>query len=220
MKSKINRFVNYSALFVALIILILPELAEARGGGGGRGGSFGGSRGGGGRSFSSPRSSPSPTKSFGGTRSTPTPSANRSMSSAPSAGRSSFGGSRISNGSAYTSKYGVPRQSTPMTRTGANGIQQNYVVHSYGGYGTGLMTGYMLGHSSWMWGMPFHPAYYYSRPYEVMGANGAIEVYPPTFSFGKFFFTLLIFGLILWLIIRLFKRRTSTNGYGSQSSFN
>ncbi|MCX6147820.1 MAG: hypothetical protein NTW25_11335 [Candidatus Kapabacteria bacterium] len=214
MKSNSHNVLALSALFIALFIMLLPDIAEARGG------SFGGSRGGGGfrgggRSFSSPRSSP--TKSFGGTRST----GGRIGSSSPSVGKSSFGGSRMSNNSQYTSRYGAPRQSTPMTRTGANGMQQNYVVHNYGGYGSGLMTGYMLGHSSWMWGMPFHPAYYYSRPYEVVGANGVVEVYPPTFSFGQFFFTMLIMGLVIWLIIRIFKsRKSSNNGYGSQSSFN
>jgi hypothetical protein len=209
MKSNSYKALGLSALFIALFIFLLPDIAEARRG------SFGGFRGGGTRSFSSPRSSP--TKSFGGTRS----SGGRGVgSSSPSVGKSSFGGSRMSNNSQYTSRYGTPRQSTPMTRTGANGMQQNYVVHNYGGYGSGLMTGYMLGHSSWMWGMPFHPAYYYSRPYEVVGRNGVVEVYPPTFSFGQFFFTMLIMGLVIWLIVRIIKSRKSPNNdYGSQSSF-
>lgn len=218
MKANKHKILAISALFIALFIMLLPDIVEARGG------SFGGSRGGGGfrssgRSFSSPRSAPSPTRSFGGTRST-APTTQRSVGATPRAGGSSFGGSRMSSGGDYRSKYGVPRQSTPMSRPGANGVQQNYVVHNYGGYSSGLMTGYMLGHSSWMWGMPFHPAYYYSRPYEVVGTDGVVEVYPPTFSFSKFFFTLLVFGIIVWLIVRLLRRKSTSSTYGSQSSFN
>lgn len=200
-------------IFAMIWLLIAPGIADARGGGGR---SFGGSRG-----FSRPSSRPS----FGGTRKSTqslrsTPRTNRGLSSQPggfSGPRTSFGGTRLSSGSNYTAKYGVPRKSEPMQYRDANGYNHNYVVHNYGGYGSGLMTGYLLGHTSWMWYMPFHPAFYYSQPYYVNNPDGTQGVYPPTFSWGKFFFTILIVGGVVFIIYRIVKSRRGVSY--SQSSF-
>jgi hypothetical protein len=202
MKKKIFIF----ALILTLItMLVLPEIAEARG-------SFGGSRGfGGGRSF-------------GGSR-----SASRSSSSrgsglfGSSKSRSSFGGTKsLSSRGAYTAKYGTPRKSMPANQfNGSYGgrIPSNYMVHSYGGYSNGLMTGYLLGHTSWMWMTPFHPAFYYSRPYYVNNPDGTVGVYPPTFSFGNLLLGLIIIFGIIWILRKIFRRRKSAASYNTSSSF-
>lgn len=210
-------------MLVLVILLAMPEDAGAMRGGfggggrsfGGGGRSFGGSRSSGGsRSFGSPRTS-TPQKSFGGTRS----SAPKAIPNTPQGRVSSFGGNRMSSGTQYTQKYGTPRRTETRSFAGANGVQQNYVMHSYGGYGSGLMTGYMLGHTPWMWSTPFHPAFYYGRPYYVTNPDGGVEVYPPTFSYAKLFFTLIIVGAIIFIIYVMIRGRKSGRGNYSQSSF-
>jgi hypothetical protein len=182
--------------FIVLLLTIFafivePAIVEAKRGGGGR--SFGGSR-----SFRSPsRTYSSPSKpssrSFGRSTSASKPS-------------SSFGGSRFRSGADYRSSYGTPRKSTTQSINGANG-RQNVVVHSYGGMSDGFMMGYMMGQTSLLWMTPFHPAFYYSRPHYVTGANGMTEVYPPTFSFLNLILGLIIIGGIVYLIYRLFFAR-------------
>ena len=85
------------------------------------------------------------------------------------------------------------------------------------------MTGYAMGRTSWMWYMPFHPAFYYSAPPYVVRPDGVAEYYPPTFSFAKLFFTILIVGAIVFVIVTVIRnRRRAQMGYGgggSQSSF-
>lgn len=198
-------------LVLVLTLFIAPDIAEARRGfGGGFGGrgfgrSFGGSRS---RSMRTPRTTP--RSSFGRSGARPA----RMTPSQKAA--SSFGGKRLSSPRAYTSKYGTPRKTTTQTIT-RNGVTQNYMMHGYGGYGSGLMMGYMMGTTSWMWMMPFHPAFYYSRPYMVDNPNGTVGVYPPTFSWSKLFFTLLIAGVIIYIIYVIIRNRRSTGQ--SQSSF-
>jgi hypothetical protein len=217
MKTNITTWLT-RVMIIALVVLIsIPEESDARGGfGGGRsfgggGRSFGGSR----KSFSTPKSSPRPSspKSFGGSR----PSAPAKSFATPQSRMSSFGGQRMSSPTQYTSKYGTPRKTETRSFAGANGVQQNYQINSYGGYGSGLMMGYMMGHSSMMWSMPFHPAFYYSRPHYVTNPDGTIGVYPPTFSFAKLIFGILIFAVIIYIIYAIFrsKKRKSL----SQSSF-
>jgi hypothetical protein len=160
-------------------------------------------------------------RSFGGSRSPSySPSRPASPSSPMSRGGSSFGGSRPQSaiaGSNYRSSYGVPRQSTPMSVPGAS---SPYMVHSYGGYSDGLMTGYLMGRTSMMWSMPFHPAFYYSRPVYVTSPTGAVEVYPPTFSFFRLFMGMFIMGGVVFLVVWLIRRRNNGGGYNtSQSSF-
>lgn len=199
-----------SLLAIALMwLFIAPDILEARGGR-----SFGGFRGGGSRSFGGFKSrSVSPSKS--GSRSL---FGSKSPSAVSSAQRkSSFGGTRLGSSSDYTRKYGAPRRTIPAGQV--SGVPRNYVMNDYGGYGSGLMMGYMMGHSSWMWSMPFHPAFYYSRPSYVQNPDGTVSVYPPTFSFGRIFFTLLIIGAVVYIIyVILRNRKRRYSGY-SQSSF-
>ena len=184
-------------------LFIGPDILEARG-------SFGGSRGFGGRSFG--RSYSRPGSSFGGSR---------SSSRSYNRGSSSFGGKTLTTSQGYVSRYGTPRKT--IQGGGTSGIPSNYRVMDYGGYGSGLMMGYMMGHTSMMWMMPFHPAFYYSRPYYVNNPDGTVSVYPPTFSFGKLLFTLLIIGGIIFLIYRYIKNKKGGGSYysrqESQSSF-
>jgi hypothetical protein len=211
-KNKITRLTGVFLIMVTLFLFIAPDIAEARRGFGGFGGgrsfgrSFGGSR-----SFrSTPRTTP--RSSFG--RRTSPATAPKMTSSQRAA--SSFGGKRLQSSGAYTQKYGTPRKSVTQSYT-RNGVTQNYVVNSYGGYGSGLMTGYMMGHTSWMWMMPFHPAFYYSRPYYADNPDGTVSVYPPTFSWSKLFFTIIIFGVIVYIIVAIIRSRG--RGGNSQSSF-
>lgn len=185
------------SIIALAVILLLPEFADARRGGG----SFGGSRGT--RSFSRP-SSPS-----------------RSMSSSPSASRrtTSFGGSRTTRAD-YSSKYGAPRRTSTYTGTSATGSRQNYIVNDYGGYSSGLMMGYMQGSiaSHMMW-LPWYGAFWYSRPYySDPDANGNVEVYPPTFDYTKLFIVVIIGGIIIYFIYSRIKRRRYADET-SQSSF-
>jgi hypothetical protein len=142
--------------------------------------------------------------SFGGSRGYSTP------------GGVMSGGAGIGAASSYRKSYGIPRQSAPVQ---VPGVSTPYMTHSYGGYGDGLMMGYMMGRTSMMWSTPFHPAFYYSRPTYVQNPDGTIEAYPPTFSFFKLFMGLAIFGLIVWLVMRLLRSRRAAQSDFSQSSF-
>jgi len=211
MKNKIYKFFGIMLLFTVLAMFVAPEMAEARRGFGGFGRSFSRRSFGGSRSFRSQRSPRTqPRSSFRNRTTTPqriTPSQRAT---------SSFGGQRMSSSKAYTGKYGTPRKSTSQTIT-RNGVSQNYVMHSYGGYGSGLMMGYMMGTTSWMWMMPFHPAFYYSRPYYADNPDGTVSVYPPTFSWSKLFFTIIVIALIIYIIKVIIRGRRAGNY--SQSSF-
>ena len=162
-----------------------------------RGGSFGGRRGG---SVSRPRSSGSSS------------SATRSRSTSRS---SSFGGSRTMTSQQAKAKYGTPRRTETRTMTGANGMPINYNVHHYGGFSSGLMTGYLTGQMMWYMTVP---AFFYSRPVYVKNPDGTIDVYPPTFNWSKFFFIVLIIAAIYYLLKRARnKSRTVTDNYSSSS---
>ncbi|MCU0427724.1 MAG: hypothetical protein MUF71_19090 [Candidatus Kapabacteria bacterium] len=209
MKTKYFNPIRFRHLFVGILCLLGISLFVLEADAQRRGGSFGGSR------RSSPSYAPSrpsaPSSSFGGSRSMTSP--------APSSmqrGGSSFGGSRAMAPAAsnYRRSYGIPRQSAPMA---VPGVSSPYMVHSYGGYTDGLMMGYLMGRTSAMWYTPFHPAFYYSRPTYVTNPDGTTEVYPPTFSFFRFFLGLALVGLIVWLVVRFFRRRSAS--IDSQSSF-
>lgn len=101
-----------------------------------------------------------------------------------------------------------------MTGTGMS----NYSVHRYGGMSDRFMTGYLMGSTPFLWSTPFHPAFYYSRPYYHTGASGVTEVYPPTFQIGKLIVTLLVVGGIGYLIYRVMRRRKAS-ATAPQSSF-
>ncbi len=222
-------------LIGAIIFMTVPFDAFAQRSRGG--GSFGGSRSSG-RSYSAPRSAPrsSPGGSFGGTRRSPstspttTPrnySAPRARSTSPtgapvSSRPNSFGGSRLNSSQEYTSRYGTPRRVETARVPTANGAQ-NYVVHRYGGLGDSFMMGYLMGSIPWYFSMPFHPAFYYSRPYTVANPDGTTSVYPGTFQWGQFFFVLLLVGgagYILYVWLRSRRKRHLQGGVDmSRSSF-
>jgi len=206
-------------MILAIVMMAFPfdAYAQRRGGG-----SFGGSRGGS-RGYSSPRSGGG---SFGGSRrsapSRPTTaprSGNNSTSrfgNAPTQ-RNSFGGSRMGSSSDYTSRYGTPRASTRQAVSGTGGAT-NYTVNRYGGMGDGFMMGYMMGAMPWYWSMPFHPAYYYSRPYTAMNPDGTTAIYPGTFQWGTLFFTLLLIGGVIFIIyVWLRNKRRRSLGYVSSA---
>lgn len=207
-KLKLVRFIGITALLAALLLLLTPDILEARkGSGGGR--SFGGSR----RSASAPK------------QRAQTPSQQRNpsaMQQRASQNKTSFGGTRLNSSRDYTSKYGAPRKSTPANQLSgdlAGKVPNNYVVHSYGGYGSSLMTGYMLGTAGWLWMMPFHPAFYYSKPYYVENEDGTVGVYPPTFSFGKLLFAIIIIAAIIFIIRSIIRSRKRIAQTSPQSSF-
>lgn len=216
-----RRTIAVFALVVALFAMVLPldALAQRRGGG-----SFGGSRGGS-RGYSSPRSGGG---SFGGSRR----SAPSRPSTAPRSGggatsrygnapsqRNSFGGSRMTSSGDYTSRYGTPRASSRQSVSGAGGAT-NYTVNRYGGMGDGFMMGYMMGAIPWYWSMPFHPAYYYSRPYTAMSGDGTTAIYPGTFQWGTLFFTLLLVGGVIFIVyVWLRNRRRRSLGSVSSGGF-
>jgi hypothetical protein len=218
------RRLSLAALLVGVLAMMMPDdLLSQR-----RSGSFGGKR-----SFSSPSRSyrsPSGGGSFGGRRSTaPTtrPSTSsprtstRSFSSPTSTTRNTFGGTRMDRPTDYTSRYGIPRQSTRQSVPTSTGSQQ-YVVNRYGGMGDGFMMGYLMGSIPWYYSMPFHPAFYYSRPYTVANTDGTTSVYPGTFQWGTLFFTLLLIGGVLFILYvwyRNRRRRLSGAGDMGDSSF-
>lgn len=192
-KNVIAKFIGVSIIIFVLSIFLMPELVEARRGGGR---SFGGSR-----SFKPRTTQPVNPQSFGTQRlNKPT----------------SFGGYRISKEQARA-KYGIPKKVSQTTQVDGNGMNRTYNIHHYDGYASGLMTGYIMGHTSWLWMLPFHPAFYYTKPYYVENEDGSVDVYPPTLSFGRILLGIIIFATIIWIIYKIYtslKRRRI-----SQSSF-
>ncbi len=105
----------------------------------------------------------------------------------------------------------------PQNELPAN-TPSNYIVNDYGGFGHGLMLGYLAGSTPFMWSMPFHPAFYYSRPTYVYNDDGTVEVYPPTFQFGRMLLTIFVVGIIvavIYVVVRNRRRGRRLN----QSSF-
>ena len=217
------------AMLVAIMMMVLPDDLDAQR----RGGSFGGRR-----SYSAPRSAPRSNgrNSFGGTRRTQRREAQRPMQrrydSRPTTRsnrtpvgtrqQNAFGGTRLNSAKEYTSRYGTPRRTETRTLSGAAG-GKNYTIHRYGGMGDGFMMGYMMGAIPWYYHMPFHPAFYYSRPYTVPQADGTVAVYPGTFQWGTVFFMALLViggGYILYVYLRQRRRRQDWGGADlSKSSF-
>jgi len=187
--------ISVLALLLATLASIMPmdAFAQRRGGG-----SFGGSRGGGGG------------RSFGGSRpSGGGGSFGRSRPSSPYSGsyqRSrSSGTSRMNSGSAP--RYGVPTRTESRTMTGANGASTRYQFNNYGGMGDRFMMGYMMGAMPWYYGMPFHPAFYYARPYQVANPDGTVSVYPGQFQWGTLFFMFILLGGIIFILYVAIKSR-------------
>lgn len=196
MKTSIKSSLITLLTLIILFFFIAPDFLEARKGGGFR--SFGGSRS---RSFSSPsKKSTTPPQTRTSQRQT-----------------TSFGGKRLSSANEYKAKYGQPRQVNQPGQTA--GVPGNYRINQYGGFSNGLMMGYLMGHTSWLWFMPFHPAFYYSRPQYVENPDGTVDVFPPTFDWGKLFITILIVGGIVYLIVKVIRRKKLAARANSQSSF-
>ncbi len=200
----LKRILGILSLVFALTLFLAPDIVEAK-----RGGSFGRSR----RSFSSPKKSTSPQR-----KATTPQKKGSSFNSKTNTRQPSFGGTRLSSSKQYTSKYGAPRKTETRSVTSANGTKQNYIVNSYGGYGSSLMTGYMMGSvASWMMWAPWHGAFYYSRPYYAANPDGTTSVYPPTFNWSKVIMLLIVVA-VLYFIIRKLVFNKKKPSY-SQSSF-
>lgn len=197
MKTKVNRYLVFLLTLLVVFFFIAPEFLDARGG---RGGfrSFGGSRS---RTFSTP-----PKKGL-----------NTPMNKSTQRQKTSFGGKRLSSANEYRAKYGQPRKVSQPGQT--PGVPAHYRINEYGGFSNGLMMGYLMGHTSWLWFMPFHPAFYFTRPQYVENPDGTIDVYPPTFDLGKLFITIIIVGAIIYYIVRAIQRRRISARASSQSSF-
>lgn len=133
-------------------------------------------------------------------------------------------GTPLGSAESYRRSYGIPRREEVRTIPTPEG-QRNVVVHSYGGYGDGLLMGYLMGQTSWLWFTPFHPAFYYSQPYYVPRPDGTVEYYPPTFSLAKLLFVLIVvaaIGFVVWVIVRnrrLQRGQIAGSGDMSRSSF-
>lgn len=169
---------------------------------GGRGGSFGRSRS---RSSSNTRSrSNSRTKSS-------QPALKNNPQKAPS-----FGGKRITSQQAKA-RYGVPRKQQTVQSRSQDGSNVTYRMNNYGGFSSGLMTGYMMGSMPWYM---TSAAFFYSRPVYATNDDGTVDVYPPSFNWGRLFLILLIVGAVV-LIVRsaIRSRKQGAAREYAQSSF-
>lgn len=127
----------------------------------------------------------------------------------------SFGGKRMSSQAAQA-KYGTPRRVETMGGKNAAGAPVNYNVHHYGGFSNSLMTGYMM--SNMVWWMVV-PSMLYSRPIYVEKGDGQIDVYPPTFDWGRLFTILLVIGAIVYFIRSSRRAKINQKSNYSTSSF-
>ncbi len=128
---------------------------------------------------------------------------------------SSFAGLKSSRD--YTSRHGDPVRTQRRSYGGSN-----YVVHNYGGWGNGFMMGYLAGSSPWYWGMPFHPAFYYGRPYYAPGVGSEVNVYPGHFSFWRLLcglFLLAVVTIIVLAILAALFGGSKRRGRAFRSSF-
>ncbi len=217
MKNKIKIFlIVVLGLLIVAVLFPFEELFSQKGRS-----SFGGSRSSTYRSFGGSRTYQVP-RSFGGSRSNQpfgiqrnVPRKDLSVPTTPRSNfgtpRSSFGGNRVgtqnysTNFPSFQKRYGVPRK--VITPSQLPTLPKNAVVNHYGDFASGLMMGYLMGHTSWLWYLPFHPAFYYSKPVQVVTPDGKIEYYPPTFDWGKFFMTWIIIGSIAFIVITYLKNR-------------
>lgn len=215
------RWLATIAMIVAISITIVTDAIAQK-----RSSSFGGSRSAS-RSYTAPRTVP-PPRSFGGTRSYSTPRATPPTSfgrtrtaeplpfgapqrAAPAAPFPRAVGTPLASGESYRRSYGVPRRQEVRTIPTPEG-QRNVIVHSYGGYSDGLLMGYLLGQTSWLWFTPFHPAFYYSQPYYVQRPDGTVEYFPPTFSLAKLMFVLIVVGTIVFIVWVIIRNRRAQQG--------
>jgi len=93
----------------------------------------------------------------------------------------------------------------------------NYRVNDYGGFSSSLMMGYMMGNMAWWMTAP---AFFYSRPVYAENADGTVDVYPPTFNFGKLLMTIIIIAIIVMFVrSSLRSRKTIRSDNRSGGSF-
>jgi hypothetical protein len=131
----------------------------------------------------------------------------------------SFGGRRISASQAKA-KYGTPRKTQTVQAKNQAGNMTQYRVHSYGGFSSGLMMGYMTGNmTSMMW----MGSLFYTRPAYVTNPDGMTSVYPPTFSWTRFFIFLIVIYVIYRIIKAIIRSRkkgaTAGGSGGNEGSF-
>lgn len=81
----------------------------------------------------------------------------------------------------------------------------------------GFMMGYMMGSIPWYFSMPFHPAFYFSRPYTVANPDGSVGVYPGTFQWGTLFLTLIVLAALGFIVVMWLKRRRQRALAGSEA---
>ncbi|PKL85383.1 MAG: hypothetical protein CVV22_08210 [Ignavibacteriae bacterium HGW-Ignavibacteriae-1] len=158
--------------------------------------------------------------SFGRSRGTRTRSSTRSGTQTAPINRQkqpSFGGQRMTSQTAQA-KYGAPRRTESMRTSNAAGGQTDYRVNHYGGFSSSLMTGYMMGNMAWWMTAP---AFFYTRPNYVENEDGTVDVYPPSFSFGKLFTFLIVIYVIVYFIrfMRTASRQAREQEPQSYSSF-
>lgn len=129
----------------------------------------------------------------------------------------SFGGQRMDRQTAQA-KYGAPRRTETVRTSNAAGGQMDYRVNHYGGFSSSLMTGYMMGNMAWWMTAP---AFFYTRPNYVENEDGTVDVYPPTFNFGKVFMILIVIFAIVYFIrfMRAASRQARKQEPQSYSSF-
>ncbi|MFN3781772.1 MAG: hypothetical protein ACK4SO_06320 [Candidatus Kapaibacteriota bacterium] len=196
---------KFLVVFLSFLLIAWSFPFDALSYKGGRG-SFGGTR-------SSVRSFGG-SKSFGGTRMYRTPTTKPGFTTPMGTYRTpqtrSFGGSATSllNKSYIQSKYGTPRR--VLTPRELPNLPSNVRVYDYGNFASGLMMGYLMGQTSWLWYLPFHPAFYYTQPIKVVNEDGTVSYYPPTFDASKFVMTLTILGSIGFIFYQILKRRRSS----------
>jgi hypothetical protein len=159
--------------------------------------------------------------SFGRSRGTRTRSSTRSgtQTTAPinRQKQPSFGGQRMDRQTAQA-KYGAPRRTESIRTNNAAGGQMDYRVNHYGGFSSSLMTGYMLGNMAWWMTAP---AFFYSRPVYVENEDGTVDVYPPSFDFGKLLTILIVVFAVVYFVrfMRAASRQVREREPQSYSSF-
>lgn len=204
-------------LLTALLAFDVSLALAQRGGFRGGGGSFGG----GGRSFGGSFGGSRSSGSFGGSRSS------GSLGGSPRSSGGSFGGSGSVGGSSRSSggSFGGSRSSGNSGSFGRGGAfgggirtttsrpstfgqrpvsSRTYYVNGtpYIGHSFGFWSGYSLGWAMgapWYYHTPFSPYFYFHRPVIYQGA-----LYPGGFNWVNFFISLLFFGFLIWLVVRIF----------------
>jgi hypothetical protein len=129
----------------------------------------------------------------------------------------SFGGQRMTSQTAQA-KYGTPRRTESVRTNNAAGGQMDYRVNHYGGFSSSLMTGYMLGNMAWWMTAS---SFFYTRPNYVENEDGTVDVYPPSFNFGRLMtIAIVIFAIVYFIrFMRMASRQAREREPQTYSSF-